>query len=59
MITGILQIEESPDGSGDGILTFPPELIEAWGILPGQIIKMTVEDGVLLLRKSNENAQTE
>lgn len=38
-----LTIEDAPDGSGDGILTFPDEMIEELGWYEGMTIKMRVE----------------
>ena len=51
-IYGPLQIEDAQDGSGDGILTFPPELIEETGWKEGDTLKLEVsEDGKLIITK--------
>lgn len=51
-VYGPLQIEDAEDGSGDGILTFPPELIEETGWKEGDTLKLEVsEDGKLIITK--------
>lgn len=47
--TYIGTIEDAPDGSGDGILTFPPEMIEELGWKEGQELNLKVVDGTLIL----------
>jgi hypothetical protein len=42
-------IEEAEDGSGDGILTFPPELIEITGWVEGTKLNLEVKDGCLYI----------
>ena len=44
-------IEDAGDGSGDGILTLPPELCELKGWKEGTVLKMTAKDGVLFLEE--------
>lgn len=44
-------VEDTNDGSGDGILTFDPEFIKEIGWKEGDTIKMKVEDGKLYLSK--------
>jgi len=49
---GPLYIEDAEDGSGDGILTFPPEFIEETGWKEGDTLKLEVsEDGKLIITK--------
>lgn len=43
------KIEDAPDGSGDGILTFPPEMIEELGWKEGQVLKLEVVDNTIIL----------
>jgi hypothetical protein len=51
-VYGPMQIEDAPDGSGDGILTFPPELIEETGWKEGDTLNLEVsEDGKLIITK--------
>ena len=56
----ITYIEDADDGSGDGILTFPPELIEKMGWKEGTTLHLEVaEKGTLIITKSltnNENS---
>jgi len=49
--TWTTHIEDADDGSGDGILTLPPELCELKGWKEGTVLKMSVEDGVLILEE--------
>lgn len=49
--TWVSHIEDAGDGSGDGILTLPPELCELRGWKEGTVLKMTVKDGVLFLEE--------
>ena len=45
-------IEDARDGSGDGILTFPPEIIEEFGWKEGDTLNLEVsEDGTLIITK--------
>jgi hypothetical protein len=39
-----LTIEDAEDGSGDGILTFPDEMIKELGWYEGMTLKMRVEN---------------
>ena len=49
---GPVQIEDALDGSGDGILTFPPELIEETGWKEGDTLNLEVsEAGTLIITK--------
>jgi bifunctional DNA-binding transcriptional regulator/antitoxin component of YhaV-PrlF toxin-antitoxin module len=44
-------IEEAPDGSGDGILTFPDEMIAELGWKEGQRLQFSVnEEGNIILK---------
>jgi len=54
-------IEDAEDGSGDGILTFPPELIEKMGWKEGTTLHLEVsEQGTLIITDksltNNENS---
>jgi len=49
--TWTTNIEDAGDGSGDGILTLPSELCELKGWKEGTVLKMTVENGVLVLEE--------
>jgi hypothetical protein len=40
-------IEDANDGTGDGILTFPPEVCEMNGWKEGTVLNLEVIDGVL------------
>lgn len=42
-------LEETNDGSGDGILTFPPELIELKGWEEGTMLSLEVKDGCIYI----------
>lgn len=42
-------IEDAPDGSGDGILTLPPELCELKGWKEGTVLNIEAKDGNLIL----------
>lgn len=42
-------IEDANDGSGDGILTFPPELCEIKGWKEGTVLHLDVIDGKLII----------
>jgi len=42
-------IEEAEDGSGDGILNFPSELIELTGWVEGTKLNLEVKDGCLYI----------
>jgi len=47
-------IEEAEDGSGDGILTFPPEVLEAVGWAEGDVLNLHVDDfGCLIISKKS------
>lgn len=46
----ITYIEEAEDGTGDGILTFPPELIEKMGWKEGTTLHLVVsEENTLII----------
>ena len=49
--TWVSHIEDAEDGSGDGILTLPPELCELKGWKEGTVLKMTAKDGTLFLEE--------
>lgn len=58
--TWICQIEDAEDGSGDGILTFPPELIEMKGWKEGTVLNISVSDEgsgkcLIITEKKNES----
>lgn len=42
-------IEEAGDGSGDGILTFPPEILEETGWKEGTLLNLEEKDGILYI----------
>jgi hypothetical protein len=46
-----LTIEETNDGTGDGIITFPDEIIEQLGWYENMPIKMVVEGNTLVITK--------
>ena len=49
------ELLDTNDGTGDAILQFPDELIEETGWKPGTVLKLVVEDGVLIImEKKNE-----
>lgn len=49
---GPFVIEDANDGSGDGILTFPPEMIEEVGWKEGDTLNLEVsEAGTLIITK--------
>jgi hypothetical protein len=49
---GPLSIEDTNDGTGDGILTFPPEMIEELGWEAGDTLKFeSTEEGTIVLTK--------
>jgi hypothetical protein len=51
-VYGPCLIEEAEDGSGDGILTFPPELIEETGWKEGDTLNLEVSEvGTLIISK--------
>lgn len=47
----LLTVEDAGDGSGDGIITFPDELIEQLGWYENMPIKLTVENNTLIVTK--------
>lgn len=47
--TWITTIEDAADGSGDGILTLPPDLCELKGWKEGTVLNLEVEDGILYI----------
>lgn len=42
-------IEDALDGSGDGILTLPPELCELKGWKEGTVLNIEAKDGTLII----------
>jgi bifunctional DNA-binding transcriptional regulator/antitoxin component of YhaV-PrlF toxin-antitoxin module len=49
-------IEDAPDGSGDGILTFPDEMIEELGWKEGQNLDLYVDEhGRIILKALDFN----
>ena len=53
-----LNVEETNDGSGDAILTFPPELLEQAGWKEGDTLKwIDQKDGSWLLKKVDESVE--
>ena len=53
-----MKIEETDDGSGDAILTFPPELLEQAGWKEGDTLKwIDQKDGSWLLKKVDESVE--
>ena len=49
--TYITTIEDAPDGSGDGILTLPPELCEEMGWTEGTILNVELENGAIVMKE--------
>ena len=47
----LLTVEDAGDGSGDGIITFPDELIEQLGWYENMPIKMEVSGDTLIITK--------
>jgi len=50
-------IEDAGDGSGDGILTLPPELCELKGWKEGTILNLEVSDGILIITEVDAEKQ--
>ena len=49
---GPLNIEDAADGSGDGILTFPPEMVEELGWKEGDTLNFRAsDDGTIIVTK--------
>lgn len=49
---GPLTIEDASDGSGDGILTFPPEMVEELGWKEGDTLNFRAsDDGTIIVTK--------
>ena len=47
-------IQDAADGSGDGILTFPPELLEKMGWKEGTILNFKLEEpGKIIITKKD------
>lgn len=46
-------VEDAGDGTGDGILTFPPELLELKGWGEGTVLKMEIIDGCIHIEEVN------
>jgi hypothetical protein len=51
-------IEDANDGTGDGILTFPPELIEYTGWKEGDTLSLSVENGCLYIKLVEHDKNT-
>lgn len=49
-------IQDASDGSGDGILTFPPELLEKMGWKEGTVLEMDLVDENVLVFKEKDVA---
>ena len=47
-------IEDAPDGSGDGILTFPPELIAELGWKEGDTLSISLENDILVIHNNKK-----
>lgn len=52
------RVEDAGDGSGDAILVFSDDFAEEFGLLPGSKVDFSVENGVLIMRKVDENDKT-
>ena len=53
-----LNVEEAKDGSGDAILTFPPDLLEQAGWKEGDTLKwIDQKDGSWQLKKVDTNSE--
>jgi hypothetical protein len=54
-------VEETNDGTGDGILTIPDEIIEEMGWKEGTVLKLTVEEtptgNILIMTEAVANTQ--
>ena len=50
-------IEDAEDGSGDGILTLPPELCELKGWKEGTVLNLEVSDGILIITEVDAEKQ--
>jgi hypothetical protein len=50
-------IEDAGDGSGDGILTLPPELCELKGWKEGTLLNLEVSDGILIITEVDAEKQ--
>lgn len=50
-------IEDAGDGSGDGILTLPPELCELKGWKEGTILNLEVFAGILIITEVDAEKQ--
>ena len=46
----VATIEDANDGSGDGILTFPPEFIEQEGWKEGDLVDISLENDKIVIR---------
>lgn len=52
--TYVSYVEESPDGSGDAILTFPPELMDELGWYEGLVLKYEeLDENSFTIRPAN------
>ena len=49
-------IQDAADGSGDGILTFPPKLLEKMGWKEGTVLEMDLVDENTLVFKEKSVA---
>lgn len=54
-------IEESDDGTGDGILTIPDEILEETGWKEGTVLKLTVKEtptgNIIIMTEAVANTQ--
>jgi AbrB family looped-hinge helix DNA binding protein len=46
-------IEDAADGSGDGILTIPPEVCEDFGWSEGTVLNIEIVNGEIILEEAN------
>lgn len=53
------EILDAQDGSGDGILTFPEEMIKEMQWLEGDTLNLKVENGVLLINNVTKKQRNE
>jgi len=52
-------IEDAGDGSGDGILTLPPDLCELRGWTEGTVLHMDVKDGCIYIYDEKDLTEQE
>lgn len=51
----VATIEDANDGSGDGILTFPPEFIEQEGWKEDDLLELKLENDKLIIKHLGNN----